>query len=293
MARKAEVIPIFKARHGEGPLWHAPENVLYWVDIDGGLVCIFDPAAGTNRTVKTNEPCGTVVPHRSGGVVVALESSFAHVDLGSGAVRKLAHVENPAPKKRFNDGKCDPAGRFWAGTMAYDFTTGAATLYRLDPDLSVCPMIRNVTISNGIVWTRDARTMYYIDTPTREVVAYDYDNATGDITNRRTVIRVPESMGHPDGMCIDSQDCVWIALWDGACACRWDPKTGRLLDRVEVEGVKQTSACALGGKNLDELYITTSTQGFTAEHHRDQPNAGFLFRCKVDVPGVVSHEFAG
>jgi sugar lactone lactonase YvrE len=293
MARKAEPIRAYKSKHGEGPFWYAPGNVLYWVDIDAGRVCIYAPTTDVNRTIDVHEPCGTVVPRRSGGVMVALESSFAHVDLATGAVRNVAKVENPPPKKRFNDGKCDPAGRFWAGTMAYDQTKGAASLYRLDPDLSVRSMVRDVTISNGIVWTRDARTMYYIDTPTHEVWAYDYDDQTGEIRNRRTVIRVPKEMGHPDGMCIDSQDCVWIALWDGARACRWDPRSGRLLDTVEVEGAKQTSACALGGENLDELYITTSTQGFTPEKHREQPNAGYLFRCKVDVPGVIGSEFAG
>ena len=265
MARKAEVIRAYKAKHGEGPFWYRAGNILYWVDIDAHHLCMYDASTGTNRTIDVQEPCGTVVPRRGGGVIVALENSFAHVDVTTGAVRKLAEVENPPPKKRFNDGKCDPAGRLWAGTMAYDQTPGVSTLYRLDADLSVRPMVRNVTISNGIVWTRDARTMYYIDTPTQEVWAYDYDNATGEITNRRTVIRVPRELGHPDGMCIDSQDCVWIALWDGARVCRWDPKSGRLLDTVEVEGAKQTSACALGRKNLDELYITTSTQGFTAE----------------------------
>jgi sugar lactone lactonase YvrE len=293
MARQADVIPVFKSNHGEGPFWYAPGDVLYWVDIDAGLLCIYGPSAGTNRTINMHKPCCTVVPRRSGGVMVALENSFAHVDLDSGAVRKVAEVENPPPKKRFNDGKCDPAGRFWAGTMAYDQTPGAATLYRLDPDLSIRPMLRNVTISNGIVWTRDARTMYYIDTPMQEVWAYDYDNDTGDITNRRTVIRIPNEMGHPDGMCIDSQDCVWIALWNGGRACRWDPRSGRLLDTVAAEGAKQTSSCSLGGKDLDELYITTSTQNMTPQQHREQPNAGYLFRCKVDVPGVVGSEFAG
>src|SRR5688572_10316025 len=147
MARKAEVIRAHKAKHGEGPFWYAAGDVLYWVDIDAGRVCVYGPSAGTNRTIDVREPCGTVVPRRGGGVMVALESSFAHLDLQTGAIRKVAEVENAPPKKRFNDGKCDPAGRFWAGTMAYDQAKGAATLYRLDSDYSVRPMVRDVTIS--------------------------------------------------------------------------------------------------------------------------------------------------
>jgi sugar lactone lactonase YvrE len=281
------------AVHGEGALWHAPTQVLYWVDINDKKVCVFDPATGRDTRVDVGSHCGTVVSRRSGGVVVAVQDGFAAVELKSGKVTRLATVPENGTAIRFNDGKCDPAGRLWAGTMPYDGKPGAAALYRLDPDLSVRRVFGNVTCSNGIVWTADRRTMYYIDTPTHEVWAFDYDDRTGDTTNRRTAFAIPAEIGSPDGMAIDADDRPWVALWGGGRVCQFDPTTGEVLATVHTPGAKLSSSCAFGGANLDELYITTSTEGLDQRARAAQPNAGRLFKARVNVRGVPASEFAG
>ena len=194
---------------------------------------------------------------------------------------------------RMNDGKCDPAGRFWAGSMAYTGDKGAGKLYRLDPDLSLHTVLDSVTISNGLVWTSNNSTFYYIDTPTGRVDAYDYDHGAGNISNCRTAVEIPDGQGGPDGMTIDSEDMVWVAHWGGGCVTRWNPQTGELLETVEVPGARQITSCALGGANLDDLYITSASIGLDDEGLAEQPNAGKLFRVKVKAKGVPARGFAG
>ena len=167
--------------------------MLYWVDISGCAVHIFDPAAGTDRAIDVGQPVGTIVPRRSGGVMVAFRDGFAALDLESGALTMIADPEAHLPENRFNDGKCDPAGRFWAGTMRQaEDRKGGGSLYRLDPDLSVHKMWGDITVANGIAWSHDAKTMYYIDTPTMTVVAFEYNLESGAIANPRPVVHTPE-----------------------------------------------------------------------------------------------------
>ena len=202
-------------------------------------------------------------------------------------------AEQKADGVRFNDGKCDPAGRFWAGTMAYDQTEGAAALYCLESDLTVRKMIDKVTISNGLVWTADAKYFYYIDTPTNEVSVFDYDVDTGDIANRKTAIKIEENLGHPDGMSIDEEDMVWIAHWGGGRVTRWNPKTGKLVETIKVPQASLVTSCALGGPNLDELFITTASVNLNAEQKKLQPLAGSIFWIQLDVKGVPAFRFKG
>ncbi len=293
MPKAAELVIDAKATLGEGAIWHAQKQRLYWVDILAGHVHIYDPVTNRNRTIEVGQPVGTVVPRRSGGVIVAVRHGFASLDLESGALHVLCEVEHDLPNNRFNDGKCDPAGRLWAGTMSmHGEEPGAGSLYCLEQDHSVRRMLTGVTVSNGIVWSLDQSTMYYIDTPTLEVTAFDYDVATGSISRPRAVVRIPKDQGLPDGMTIDAEGMLWIAHWGGSQVSRWDPASGQQIQAVHVPTPLVTS-CAFGGSNLDELYITTARIGLDETALREQPHAGGLFRAYPGVRGVEAVEFAG
>ncbi len=293
MAEEVELALDAKADLGEGAIWDVGRGVLYWVDIMAGAVHVFDPASGKDRFVSVGEPVGTVVPRRAGGVAVAVKRGFAALDLDSGRFDMLA-VPNAHPaENRFNDGKCDPAGRFWAGTMATSGPReGRASLYCLFPDRSVKKMLDGVTTSNGIAWSLDRKTMYYIDTPTLTVWAFDYDEETAAISNRRPAVSAPKEMGYPDGMTIDAEGMLWVAYWQGARVARWDPKSGRLLQTIRVPADLATS-CAFGGPKLDALYITTARMGLKPEALASQSHAGGIFVAYPGAMGVKAFEFAG
>jgi len=292
MVGDIEVAVDAQAALGEGAIWHARRNVLYWVDIDAGEVHVYDPATGADRAIGVGQKVGTVVPRASGGVMVAVEEGFAHLDLDTGDLTLVCDPPEHNPALRFNDGKCDPAGRFWAGTITGRDNAGAAGLYCLFADRTTRRMLTGVTNSNGICWSLDATTMYYIDTATAQVSAFDYDAATGEIGNRRTVITVPGSIGHPDGMTIDAQGMLWIAHWGGWSVNRWDPVSGQHLESIPVPA-DHVSSCAFGGPELDTLYVTTARGGLGDEQLAEQPHAGGLFRVRMDVRGVPAFEFAG
>jgi len=283
--QKAELVLDAHAGLGEGAIWH--DNVLYWIDLEIGNIHIFNPDTGADRIIELGQSVGTVVPRAAGGLAVAVQGGFGTVDLESGELNILADPEPDLPENRFNDGKCDPQGRFWAGTATITCDQPVGTLYRMDADHSVHPMVKNVTISNGIVWTRDRKTMYFIDTALERVDAFDYDDASGDISNRRTIIEISKpDHGWPDGMAIDTNDNIWIAMWEGSCVTNWDPRTGELLEKIHTDSA-QTTSCAFGGPNLDELYITSAAEGLS------EPHGGGLFRAKVESRGVPSTPFAG
>jgi sugar lactone lactonase YvrE len=224
--------------------------------------------------------------------MVAVHHGFASLDLETEQMVIVADPEHDRPENRFNDGKCDPAGRFWAGTLSLEGKRGTCNLWRLDADLSTHKMLEGVSVSNGIVWTADRRTMYYVDTPTRRVDCFDYDHDTGEIDNRRVAVRIPEGMGFPDGMTIDSEGMLWVCLWQGSKVSRWDPKTGELLQTVDLPASNVTS-CAFGGGKLNQLYITTARSGLGTKQLESEPLAGGLFRADVGVSGVPAFEFAG
>ena len=287
-----ELILDAKATLGEGAIWDARAKVLYWVDIEAGRLHVFDPSTGSDQAFELGQMVGTVVPRARGGVMLALERGFAAFDPATGRLSPWADPEEHLPRNRFNDGKCDPAGRFWAGTISLDRRPGAASLYCLEPDGSVRTMLQGVTNSNGIAWGLDRQTMFYIDTPTRQVTALDYDMRTGRIENPRTAVTVPPDLGKPDGMTIDAEGSLWIALWDGGCVTRWDPRSGRLLETLAVPARRVTS-CAFGGPDLDELYITTARTGLTESDLAGQPYAGGLFRARPGPRGMKAFEFGG
>ena len=280
------------AQVGEGPLWDEERQVLYWVDILSSLLYIYDPATGENRALDVGQHVGTVVTRASGGLMLAVREGFASFDLESQELTLIANPEAHITGNRFNDGKCDPAGRFWAGTMAYENPTNQGSLYRLDTDLSVHEIFGDVAISNGIIWSLDHSTMYYIDTLRKNVRAFDYADDTGDISNERVIVNVPEEIGMPDGMAIDSEGMLWVAHYGGSCVSRWNPNTAQLLLKIDLP-VTQVTACAFGGPDLDTLYITSAAQELDAAELERQPLAGGLFSIKTPYQGVPSFRFGG
>ncbi len=291
MNTNAQLIIDAKTTLGEGSFWDARTKLLYWVDIEGPMLYAYDPATGENRSRRMDGRPGTVVPRASDGVVVAVERSVLLLD-GIDATPVTLCTFSPEPERnRLNDGKCDPAGRLWVGTMSSTRDPNG-TLYCVETDGTYRSAVTGVTVSNGIVWTADERTMYYVDTPTMRVQAFDYDKDDGTISAGRTAFEIPEGMGRPDGMTIDTDGMLWIAMFGGSAVRRFNPADGSLLETVELPASNVTS-CALGGDDLRDLYITTARVGLTDEARAAQPLAGGLFHARVDTPGALAHLFGG
>lgn len=275
---------------GEASLWDQESGRLFWVDIADHKVFVFDPISGSNLAYDVGESVGTVVLTRNGKLVLGLRSGLACLDMATGKLVPLADPESHLPGNRFNDGKCDPQGRFWAGTMVEHGPPGGAALYCLDTDLNIEKKLDSVTISNGLVWTSDSKTFYYIDTPTHQVRAFDFAAHNGSLSNSRTIATIARGLGSPDGMAIDSEDHLWVALFHGGQVVRLNPTSGEIEAVVEVPAQNVTS-CAFGGRELNELFITTARVGTAQEKLEQLPLAGSLFRAKVGVRGVASTRF--
>lgn len=283
----------YRAMWGEGPIWW--QNHLYYVDIEGHTLVEFDPTSNRELTWDVSSSVGrigTVVPRTiagpEGSLLVAGDTGIHFFNTQTGICTPIADPESDQPDNRFNDGKCSPDGRLFAGTISLTKKKGSASLYRLDPDLSLHTAFGGVTNSNGIVWSRDASTCYYIDTPRREVLAMDYSPATGELSHVRTAFSTGHIDASPDGMAIDEDDKLWIAFCHGACVICYDPTSGKQLHRIELPCL-ETTACCFGGENLAELYITTGMHKNIKEE-----NAGRLFCVKgLGVAGVPTHPFQG
>lgn len=286
MGEKVEQIPNTAAILGEGAIWNGKEGLLYWIDILGHKVHTYNPATNTNKEFQLDQMVGTIVPKKSGGAMLALHEGFASFDFTSGKYA-LIHNPEPDPATRFNDGKCDPQGRFWAGTMEHAQSgPPMGSLYCLDSSLNVHKKLGDVAISNGICWSHDHKKMYYIDTPLKTVDSFDFDAATGHISNRKTLVTFSESDGSPDGMTIDSDGNLWVAHWGASKVTQWNPNTGKLLRTIPIPAAK-VSSVAFGGPDLTDLYVTTASKG-------DPAPAGALFRVTgLGVKGVPAYEFDG
>lgn len=279
-----------KSDLGEGAVWNSKTGELMWINITGKILNFYNPKTGDNKEMFTGQMIGTVVPAESGMVLVALKNGIYKLDPETGTKSLIVDPEQDIATNRFNDGKCDPSGRFWAGTLSLNGESGAAALYRIDPDSSAHKMIDNVSISNGIVWSNDFNKMYYIDTPTQKVMAYDYDNPTGDISNPEVAVEIPPEMGSPDGMTIDADGNIWVALWGGSAVGCWNPETGKLLRKIKVPA-KNVTSCAFGGDGLETLYITTARQSTSDEELEKFPLAGGVFKTRPGVKGVKTYYF--
>ena len=288
---KAKKILDIQAKLGEGALWEPQKEVLLWVDIEGRKLMIFNPEKGTNEVIDVEERIGTVVPVDQKRALLALQNGIFYLDYVTGSRTLIVNPLDTIENIRFNDGKCDPAGRFWVGTMKLKGPPKQAALYCLYNEHDVSIVEQGITISNGLVWSNNKKTMFYIDTPVRKVAAYDYDHQTGKISNKRFVIEVDKAIGAPDGMAIDEEGMLWIALWGGEAVGRFDPNTGEMIGKVEVPGAKNITSCAFGGKDLNQLYITSASVGMKDEEKEIFPDAGSLFMVQTGIKGMKANYF--
>lgn len=284
---RPELVGAYRAMWGEGPIWWG--NSLYYVDIEGHKVLKWEPGTGGAEKVwEVGERVGTVVPRRGKGLLIAGDSGISALDPDTGALTPLGDPEAALADNRFNDGKCSPEGRFFAGTISLVKKEGSAALYRMDPDGRIAKAFGGVTNSNGIVWTADARTMFYIDTPRLAVLAFDYDGESGELSNEREAFSTRDRIpGAPDGMAIDSDGNLWIAFCHGSCVVCFDQR-GRELHRIEFP-CREVTAPAFGGRGLRDLYVTTGVPREDVEE-----TAGRLFVVtELGVSGVPANAFAG
>ncbi|MED1559163.1 SMP-30/gluconolactonase/LRE family protein [Bacillus paramycoides] len=290
MYRSIELVVDAKACLGEGPCWNEKKQILYWVDIIEKKLYLYNPANNTNRVITLDQQIGCVVPYLDNVVLLAMERGFYSLNLNT---EKLTHIYDPEPnllKNRFNDGKCDPAGRFWAGTTDLYGISGAGSLYCLNNNYSVEKKVSHVNTSNGLAWSPDYTYLYFIDTPTKKVVRYHFDIHTGVISNPTDVITFPKNDGLPDGMTIDEEGCLWIAHWGGSKITRWNPLTGEQILSIPIPALYVTS-CTFGGSNLTDLYITTARTRMTDEELKQYPHAGGIFRIQTNVKGCPTYSF--
>lgn len=285
-----ELVIDARAQVAEGPVWHG--DVLWWVDILGGAVHRYDPGNGCDRAFAIGQAVGALVPRRRDGFMLALRDGFATWD-GPGALAMLvAPVERDDVGNRMNDGKCDRQGRFWASTMAFDAAEGRGAMYRLDRDFTTSCHLRGLTIGNGLAWSADDTLLYYIDSHTGGIDVIDFDAEEGALRNRRPFIDVCGSQAvAPDGMTIDADGCLWVAVFGGAQVRRYTPQGA--LDHVIELPVSNVTACTFGGQDYGDLYITTAWHTLDDARRAAQPHAGGVFVCRPGVTGLPPSGFGG
>ena len=294
MKRKAvELVVERQDLLGEGPSWDAALQQLYWIDILGKRLYRYRPQVEEPvKIVDLPSMPGCVTPRQKGGVALALQDGYAILDLQTGLLQKLTDPEAGCPDNRFNDGKCDPRGRFLAGTMSLVGKDHQGSLYSLSPAGKVETLLTGVSISNGLAWSPDQHTLYYIDTPTRQVMAYDYDLETGAMARPHLAFETPAEAGYPDGMTADREGNLWVAMWQGAKVMRWDPLAGKVIEIIPVPALNVTS-CVFGGPDLRDLYITSARQDMTPEQIDEYPLTGSLFCLRNAADGAQTFAFAG
>lgn len=274
---------------GEGPLWNVKEQAIYWVDIDGKKIQCFYPHTKKLESFDVPKKVCVLAFREKGGLVVAAEDGFYFWDSHTQNMDFIAHPETGKTASRFNDGKVDRKGRFWAGTMTA--TDATSSLYRLDTDLNVHLMEAGTTISNGVGWSPDNRSMYFVDSMRYVVNQYDFDLDSGSISRRRVFAQLDEKAGIPDGLTVDSEGYVWLAVYGGWKVLRYDP-AGRIVAKIQMP-VSQPSSCIFGGDDLMDLYIPSISTGLSEEQKAREPMAGDLFVVHTDVKGLPEPDFAG
>jgi sugar lactone lactonase YvrE len=274
---------------GEGPLWHPEEQTLYWVDILGKTINRFKPETGVQEHFAVDSAVGVIALRKGGGFVSAGAKGFGFWEPGQEQIETINDPEADQPGSRFNDGKVDQKGRFWAGTMTH--TGAVSSLYRMDADLSIHTMETGLTISNGIGWRPEDQVMYLVDSLRYVIYAYDFDLESGEISNRRVFVQLSKAYGIPDGLTVDREGCVWCAIYGGSRVTRFSPK-GKVLAEISLP-VSQPTSCAFGGKDMNELFITSASEGLSEEARKLEPKAGDLFVIKTDVQGCPEPKFLG
>lgn len=278
-----------QAELGEGPIWHPDENQLCFLDITQGRFHRFNPVTGAHSSVDLGVVVGSMGVRASGGWIMATRKGFAFWDEHT---RQMNWIGDPdadeSEQVRFNDGKTDPQGRFWAGKMS---ASPSNHLYRLNTDRTIHRMESGITVSNGLGWSPDLKTFYFTDSPALVIYAYDYDASSGNISNRRIFARIPEGEGFPDGLAVDSRGGIWSARWGGWKVVHYLPD-GRIDFEIKMP-VEFPTSCAFGGPNLDELYITSAYIEVPVNKRKDQPMAGDVFRVRTNVVGIQEPKYLG
>lgn len=275
---------------GEGPIWDERSNRLLWVDIPAGVVHSLDPASGRSEpAVVVGRAVGAAAPRATGGYVLAVREGFAVHD-GVELLPVAAPLADLSDL-RMNDGRCDRAGRYWAGSMADVAGRGEGSLFRLDAAGACDPVVGGVGLSNGLDWSPDSSTLYYVDTLTAGVDAFDFDLDDGVVSRRRRFIDIPPAEGAPDGLTVDADGWVWIALWGGACVRRYSPDG--VLDAEVRLPVSQVTSCGFGGPSLDVLFVTSASGGLDDAARQREPHAGGLFCVNAGVSGQPTAAYAG
>jgi L-arabinonolactonase len=274
---------------GEGPVWSVREQTLYWVDIVGRAARSYSPSTGVRRNWSMPSEIGALALRTSGGALVALRSGFALLDLGTGVLTPVCDPEPDHPENLFNDGACDRAGRFWAGTLHQNETEPLGSLYRVDAALQCTRMLTGLVVANGIGWSPDNRTMYFTDSGHRRISAFDYSLERGELSGQRTFAEVGARDGVPDGLTVDSEGYVWTALWDGGAIRRYAPD-GRLSEVIEVPVPRPTS-CAFGGPDLSTLFITSARDGLDERALHEAPLSGSVFALETSACGIPEPTF--
>lgn len=291
MAFQVDCVVRGNDRLGECTLWCEREQVLWWVDSRGPALKRWDPRDGSVKTTALPSVVGSVAFRERGGMLAALQSGLHFLDPQSGALQAVAQPETHLPENRFNDGRCDRAGRFWAGTMSDAKREPTGSLYRLAIDHS-CKRIRgDVIVPNSIAWSPDDRTMYFADTYRQVIRAWDFDLASGEVSNERVFCDTTGHPGRPDGSCIDADGCLWNAEYGGWRLVRYTPD-GK-VDRVIEMPVANPTCCCFGGAEFDTLYVTTATQRLTPEDLAKQPLAGSVLAVRPGVRGLPEARYAG
>ncbi|MDP9349267.1 MAG: SMP-30/gluconolactonase/LRE family protein [Gemmatimonadota bacterium] len=278
----AEVALAARARLGEGPAWDGEAAVLWWVDILNHRVHRFRPDTGEDEFWEVGETVGCAVPAAGGRVLLGLRRGLGLLDPGTGEVERLATLLDGAPGERINDGKCDPRGRLWVGSMSQE--EGGAVLFRYDPEGGARVVERGLTISNGLGWSPDGGTFYLTDSPRKTIYAYDFDLEAGEISGRRVFADLSAGKAFPDGLTVDAEGCVWSAQWEGGSVVRFSPD-GREVERRAVP-VPLSTSCAFGGPDLGDLYVTSASVGLGQEQIEESHPSGDLFRLRPGAKGL-------
>jgi len=289
MTDEVELVLDARADLGEGPSWDVAEGCLIWVDIPPGVVHRFEPRSGDDERFEIGQPVGAAVPASDGRILVAVSNGFSFGRNREAMLERIADVEADLSETMMNDGKCDPSGRMWAGTKDAVGMRPVGSLYRLGSDRAPKRMVTGVAISNGLGWSLDGRTMYYIDSPTHRVDAFTFDPDSGDLSDRRPLVEFPEAFGLPDGMTVDEEGFLWVAFYGGSAVRRIDPE-GAVRSVVELP-VSQVTSCAFGGADLSELFITSARSDLSDAALADQPHAGGVFRLAPGVHGLPQRPF--